>query len=222
MPYRKYSKNKKTYKRPSYSGCGRMVYSDAAKALSLAKGLKRLVNVEIKNFDVQQTNIVVTEVPIIIQLTNVPQGDTTITRDGAQCKVLSLELSILLTRNTSAFNSTVRLMLVCDKQTNQAIYLNTDLLDDITLIDNLVSPYNLDNKYRFNIIWDRIFHVTAGSGSSKSFKKSFRMNKILRFDGNTPSIADLTSNSLSLVQVSNETANQPSITMFSRLRYVDN
>lgn len=222
MVYKKYTKKSKTYKRPSYGGCGAMVLSDATKALNLAMGLKRLVNVEIKNFDVQQTNIAITDTPVIIQLSNIPQGDTTNQRDGSQCKVLSLELSIFLTRHASASNTTIRLMLVCDKQTNQAIYLNSDLLDDTTILDNIVSPYNLDNKYRFTVLWDRIFHVTAGSGSSKSFKKSFRMSKILRFDGNTPSIADLTSSSLSLVQVSNENTNDPAITMFSRLRYVDN
>ena len=31
--------------------------------------------------------------PVIVQLSNIPQGDTTITRDGAQCKVLAIELS---------------------------------------------------------------------------------------------------------------------------------
>ncbi len=207
---------------PGYKACGKMVYSDAKKALGIAKHLKRLVNVEIKNFDVQQTNTTIAGSPVIIQLSNIPQGDTTITRDGAQCKVLALELSIFLTRHSSSTNSTVRLMLVCDKQTNQAIYVNSDLLEDVTIIDGLVTRYNLDNKFRFSVIWDRLFHINEGSSSSKSFKKTFRMNKILRFDGNTPSIADLTSNSLSLVQVSNEATNTPSITMFSRLRYVDN
>ncbi len=220
MPYKK--KPYVKYKRPGYKACGKMVYADAAKALAIARGVKRLINVEIKNFDVQQTNTAITDTPVIIQLTNIPQGDTTITRDGAQCKVLALELSIFLTRHTSSENTTVRLMLVCDKQTNQAIYLNSDLLEDVTVIDNLVSPLNLDNKFRFTVLWDRLFHVTAGSGSSKSFKKIFRMSKIIRFDGNTPSIADLTSSSLSLVQMANEVTNDPSITMFSRIRYVDN
>ncbi len=220
MPYTK--KKYARYKRPGYKACGKMVYGDARKALSIASGLKRLVNVEIKNFDVQQTNVAVTDTPVIIQLSNIPQGDTTITRDGAQCKVLALELSIFLTRNTNAENTCVRLILVCDKQTNQAIYLNTDLLEDATVIDNLVSPLNLDNKFRFSVLWDHVFQVTAGSGSSKHYKKVFRMNKIIRFDGNTPSIADLTSSSLSLVQMSNESANDPAITMFSRIRYVDN
>ena len=57
MPYRKtYKKNS----RPGYKACGRMVYSDAKKALSIARGVRRLINVEIKNFDVQQTSVALT------------------------------------------------------------------------------------------------------------------------------------------------------------------
>lgn len=218
MPYRNY---KKKYTRPGYKSCGKMVFGDAKKALAIASSLKRLVNVEIKNFDVQQTAIGVANVPVIVQLSNIPQGDTTITRDGAQCKVLSLELSLRIVLNTSAVATVVRFLLVCDKQTNQAIYLNTDLMEDISANDALVSPYNLDNKYRFQVLWDRTFVLSSATGN-RTFKRIFRMNKLLRFDGSTPSIADLTSNSYSLVQFSNEATNTPAVTMFSRLRYVDN
>ncbi len=222
MPYKKTYKYKKKPSRPGYMSCGKMVWGDAKKALAMAQGLKRLVNVEVKNFDVQQTNVPVTDTPVIIQLSNIPQGDTTITRDGAQCKVLALELSLHMLRHSSATGTSVRILLVCDKQTNQAIYLNSDLLDDVTVTDNLVSPYNLDNKFRFTVLFDRVFNLSEGSNSVVDFKRTFRMNKILRFDGNVPFIADLTSNSLSLIQVSNQVTNDPNLTMFSRLRFVDN
>lgn len=221
MVYRKRT-YKKRYSRPGYKSCGKMVYSDARKALTIAAGIKRLINVEVKNFDVQQSNVQMSNVPVIIQLSNIPQGDTTSTRDGSQCKVLALELDLFMTRNSNGVVSTVRLMLVCDKQTNQAIYLNTDLMADVTTIDNLVSPMNLDNKFRFQVLWDRVFVISSGWKGARHFKKTFRMSKILRFDGNTSAIADLTSSSLSLVQMTNDSASEASITMFSRLRYVDN
>ncbi len=221
MPYKKYYK-KKTY-RPGYKSCGKMVAGDAYKAYKVAMNLKRLVNVEVKNFDVQQNEVVITSTPVIIQLSNIPRGDTTITRDGAQCKVLAIELSLYLERTPSSITTNVRLMLVCDKQTNQAVYTSADLLEDITLNDNIVSPYNLDNKFRFSVIWDRTFSLpSGGSNAVTNFKRKFRMSKILRFDASTPSIADLTSNSFSLIQMSNEDEFSPEITMFSRIRFVDN
>ncbi len=217
-------KYKRSYqpKRPGYISCGKMVLSDAQKALNLALGLKRLVNVEVKNFDVQQTAVSISTTPVIVQLSNIPQGDTTITRDGAQCKILSIDFNMHVVRNASAAVTIVRLILVCDKQTNQAIYTSGDLLEDITSNDNIESPLNLDNKFRFTVLWDRRFNLSAPYSGVGMVRKRVSMNKILRFDGSTPSIADLTSNSLSLLQVSNESTNTPNITMFSRLRFVDN
>ncbi len=219
MPYRSY---KKKNSRPGYKACGKMVYGDARKALAVASTLKRLVNVEIKNFDVSQTLVAITDTPIIVQLSNIPRGDTTITRDGAQCKVIAVELSLTLARTANSITTFVRLMLVCDKQTNQLVYLNSDLLADVSTQDNIVSRRNLDNKHRFAVIWDRVFALPSGGISAIHFKKTFKMSKLLRFDASTSSIADLTQNSLSFVQVSSETTNDPEITMVSRLRYVDN
>ncbi len=221
MPYRK-KKSPYASRRPGYSSCGRMVVSDAKKALVMASHLKRLVNVEIKNFDVQQTAVAITTTPVIVQLSNIPQGDTNITRDGAQCKVLSLELGLQLTPHVNGAITGVRILVVCDKQTNGSIYTNSDLLADVTVNDNMASPYNLDNKFRFQILWDKRFNLATNNRSNASFTKRFKMSKVLRFDGSTPSIADLTSMSLSLVQFTNEPTNTPLITMFSRLHFVDN
>lgn len=223
MPYKKSYKKPYVRKssRPGYVSCGKMVWGDAKKALVMAQGLKRLVNVEIKNFDVQITSVAVTTVPTITQLSNIPQGDTTITRDGAQCKILALEFAAQFNLNASGAVTMVRLLLVLDKQTNQTIYLHSDLLEDITVADNILSPINLDNKHRFRILLDRTINLSSAY-TSRKIKTVIRLNTIIRFDGSTPSIADLTSNSLSLIVMGNETTNTPVMVMFSRLRYVDN
>ncbi len=219
MPY---SRRKRTsYRRPGYKACGKMVYSDARKALSVAAGIKRLLNIEIKNFDSQQTAVNITTVPVIVQLSNIPQGDTTITRDGAQCKMIGVDFNYMLIRNGSSVIQRVRVMLVIDKQTNQAIYLNTDLLEDITVNDNIVAPRNLDNSHRFQVLYDRT-HSLNVTQSTVVVKKYIKKDLLLRFDGSTPSIADLTQNSLSMVQFQTDGGNLPSITSFIRLRYVDN
>ncbi len=209
------------YRRPSYRSCGKMVLSDGRKALLMASHLKRLVNVEIKNHDVQITGSAITDTAVITQLSNIPQGDTTITRDGAQVKALSLEFVAHLGLNTSGTTTIVRLIIVRDKQTNQAIYTAADLLDDVTSGDQLASPYNLDNKFRFQILHDKVYNLHA-SNTNQIVKKTFKLNHILRFDGSTPSIADLTSSSYSLLSVGNEITNDPTIVLFSRLRFVDN
>ncbi len=217
MPYRK--KYKST--RPGYKACGRMVFGDAKKALAVAQGLKRLLNVEIKNHDVEQTSATITQTPVIIQLSNIPSGDTTITRDGAQCKMVGINLNYFLTVDPTLPRTVVRIMLVIDRQTNQAVYSNADLLDSTVSQLNIVSPRNLNNLHRFIVLYDKT-HMLSLDTPTVTVRKYIKKDVLLRFDASTPSIADLAQNSLSLVQITNEGTNHPIITSFLRLRFVDN
>lgn len=220
MPYKKRSKSYSNA-RPGYKRCGKMVLSDAAKALALARHIKKLVNVEIKNHDVQLASVAITDTPLITQLSNIAQGDTTNTRDGAQAKMLGVNVNYILTRSTNAEATAVRVMLVIDKQTNQAIYTAADLLEDVTSIDNVVSPRNLDNLHRFQILYDKV-HVLTTNTTQIVVRKYFTKQLLLRYDGSTPSIADLTQNSLSILLVATQVTNDPSIAAFFRVRFVDN
>lgn len=219
MPYQKrYNK----YKRPGYKACGRMVYGDAKKALVIAKGVRRLLNVEVKNFDTQATLAVINTTPIITQLTNIDRGDTTNSRDGSQCKMVGIEFHYSCLVNASAASRTqIRVMLVVDKQTNQAVYVINDLIADITASDNVISPRNLDNKHRFSILYDRT-HVLSAASPSVIVRKYIKKDLLLRYDDTGNGIADLTQNSLSLVRMSNEATNTPAISHFMRVRFVDN
>lgn len=223
MPYKKrYPAKKRGYRRPGYGNCAKMVYGDAAKALSMVKSVKRLLNVEVKNFDTQLTGSAITDAIGITQLTNIPQGDGTNSRDGAQCKMIGIELNFTIVQNVSAVTTLFRLMVVQDKQTNQAIYLAADLLDDVTPFDSIIAPRNLDNMRRFSVLYDRTFVLEAGGTSAFIVRKYIKKEMLLRFDGSTPSIADLTQNSLSILSVATETANDPALTLHARVRYVDN
>ncbi len=64
MP-RRYKK-KSNGRRPGYVSCGKMVYSDASKALAMAKYLKSVVNVEYKNFDTQTLASAIGQTPAIV------------------------------------------------------------------------------------------------------------------------------------------------------------
>lgn len=219
MPYTK--KKKSSYSRPGYRTCGRMVLNDATKALVVARNLKRLLNVEVKNFDVQITSLALTQTPIIRQISNIPTGDTTNTRDGAQCKMVGINVNYELLVNPTTPRTSVRVILIIDKQTNQAIYTDSDFLEDATVLDNIISPRNLNNKHRFTVLSDRV-HMLSLDRPAIVVRSYFKKDVLLRFDASTPSIADLTQNSISLMLITNEATNVPSITLFTRLRFVDN
>ncbi len=210
-------------KRPGYKRCASMVLGDATKALAVANSVKRLLNVEFKNHDVTLTSVGIPDgVGLITQLTNIPQGDTGISRDGANLKLTSIYMKLLLRISASATNSNIRVMIVCDKQTNQAIYTTADLLLSAANVVSVVSPLNLDNQFRFKILYDKNFSV-FDSGSKTALSKVYKkLNLKLRFDASTPSIADLRSSSLSLVLISSEPTNEPTVSGVIRLRFVDN
>ncbi len=210
-------------RRPGYKACGKMVYGDAKKALAIARSVKSLMNVEFKNHDVDHSATAIADgVGNIVQLTNIPQGDTTITRDGSNCKITSVYINLLLRINASATNTNVRVSLVHDKQTNQAIYATADLLSNVNNVNSIVSPLNLDNQYRFHILYNKVFKITDSGQQTAVVKIYKKMQMKLRFDGNTPSIADLRSGSLSLLLISNEATNTPTFTGSCRIRFVDN
>lgn len=134
--------------------------------------------------------------------------------------MIGVNLNYFLLVNATTPRTSVRIMLVIDKQTNGAIYANTDLLEDVTVNDNIVSPRNLDNKHRFQILYDRT-HMLSLSTPTVVVKKYIKKDLLLRYDASTPSIADLTQSSLSLVQFGND-VNEPTIQSFLRVRFVDN
>lgn len=219
MAYR----NAKKYKRPGYKACGRMVYGDAKKALVIARGVKRLLNVEIKNHDVLQNGVTITSVPIIVQLSNLQIGDTTNTRDGSQVKMVGIDLNYLIQINLSGVLTNVRIMLVQDKQTNQAVYLNTDLLANVTAGVGIVTPRNLDNLHRFRVLYDRT-HSLHDAQTTLVVRKYIKKDILLRYDATSDPavIANMTQNSISLVQFTNVGSNHPLITSFMRMRFIDN
>jgi len=223
MPYKKTYKKRNGYKRPGYRRCGKMVIGDAQKALAMAKYLKNIVNVEFKHITNEQTALTMAiTAGTIVQLTNLSQGDTTLTRDGSQIKAVSIQIDYFIKGHVDELGTAARLMLVHDKQTNQAAYASSDLLHDVTINDVVVSPRNLDNTQRFSVLYDKT-HIMGNNGSNISRGSFYKPLQIkLRYDGNDGTIADLTQSSLSLFVCSSVVANPPIMTASIRIRFVDN
>ncbi len=217
MPYRK-SYNKKR----SYTSRAGSALSIAHKALTTALMVKRLLNVEFNHHDVQTNLQAIGTTATITQLSNISQGDTSTTRDGDSIKITAISGKYDFLTNPSATVSIIRIMLVLDKQTNGAIYSIGDLLEDTTAQDILVTPLNLDNKHRFKILWSRKIHLSKTGEGGRTVKFYKKVSIKLRYGTNLGTIADLNSDSLSLVMVSTQATNTPTVTSYTRLRYIDN
>lgn len=216
MP-RKYSRRRRC-KTPMFGRADRYV---ASKALAYSKKALSMLNVEYKCHDTQLSSLAITTVATIHALTNVAQGDTTNERDGNQMKITRnlLRYSVV---GGPADDTLIRVMLVLDKQTNGALYAISDLLQDTSVTDIIISPLNLDNKFRFRVLYDRVHSLSSEGKNSINVSKMFKMGLRIRFDANDQMITDLTSYSLSFVAVANQATNTPNLTLFNRVRFVDN
>ncbi len=153
MPYKKKTYKKNNYKK--YAKYGSSAYTVAKNALTVALLTKKLLNVEFKIIDTQLTSQAISTTANIMQITNISQGTTDSSRDGSQIKLTKLYYQIKGTMNPSATSIALRIMIIHDKQTNSAIHNASDVLEDVTTQDAIVSPLNLNNKYRFKILYDK-------------------------------------------------------------------
>jgi len=211
-------RTKRKYNR--YKKCGKMFWNDASQALSIAKSVRNMVNVEWKQHSVLGDAVAMDAGPERYPLSNIPRGDTKDKRDGASCRIKWFTFNYRVRLHASSSNACVRVMIVKDTQTNQAQFASADLLADTD--EACLSPLNLDNAGRFKIIYNKV-HVLTSGGQSLVNRRIYRKVDVpLKFDNNVGDITDLTRNSLALVLVSDVGSNLPVITYNFRARFIDN
>lgn len=225
MPYyRRRGYYKKPYKKRYYKKKKGNIFWRRLRNKALYGGLKalRYLNVEKKPLDSRLTaQAVSTTAGVSSTFWACTQGDGESNRDGNQIKVISVLYRYMLTLNNMSTNSEVRIMLVLDKQCNGAAAAFGDVVDDTTAGDALISPYNLDNKFRFKVLYDKL-HLLNVDKTTISAQKMLKFNLRIRYDGNAGDITDLTSYNLLEFRVSNEATNTPTMTRVLRTRFVDN
>ncbi len=200
-----------------------MTAQNAARALDLALKTKKLLNVEYKHHNVGQLSTAITDAGIFTTLSNLTEGSTSTARDGGQVKWTSFRLSYSIALHASARLSLVRILVVQDKQTNQALFTLADLLFDATVQDAIFSPYNINNASRFNVLYDRV-HSLADNGANQIVTRTVikKLNIKMRYDANAGSINDNSQDSLALIFISDQTTNDPTISFQYRGRFIDN
>lgn len=204
----------------TYSKCFTTAKQDAQAALALAKQVKGMVNVEYKQHIKKQLNLNIGTAITPIPLSIILQGDTNEKRDGDKVRIKWITFNYTLEAHADATATTVRVMLVHDRATNQQNFSAISLLYDSTSQNNLISPLNIDNSGRFQVFYDKVHTFSHNRHTHKKVYK--KLDIPLTFDGNAGSISDMTRSSLSLVMGSNETQYLPRITYISRIRYIDN
>lgn len=186
---------------------------------------------ELKFHDVvQSATLSVTGSIIAPTLTVIAQGTGESERIGRRIWIRSIDWRYELSKSTTTIPSNTaavgRVMLVLDRQANGAAPAVTDVLETATL----KSFNNLSNKHRFRTIFDEFITVNqqcgAYSGVSEQFGAAIahlglhrNLNVAIDFSGVGGLIAEITSNNLFIMAISDTTTLV--LDYVIRLRYTD-
>ncbi|AUM61747.1 capsid [uncultured virus] len=190
----------------------------------LAQRVKRLESLtgkpEFKVVDSVGSTAVSTTATLTL-LNGLAEGDSATTRDGRQVLFKSLQLYERGTLHASATNTTIRSIIFLDKQPNETAPTAAALL--ATAVAGGVDAFrNLDNRKRFVILHDSRM-VLSTDFPERVHEHYKKMSLVSQYDsGNAGTIADITSNSLYLLQISDEATNTPTQIFNVRLRFIDN
>ena len=191
------------------------------------------VHKEKKFFDVTKsfTPVLITG-NIIDTLVEIPQGTAARQRVGRKLNVTDIFQNIIVVLPNgvapgTATSNQIRIILYCDKQTNGA----TAVVTDILAASDFQSFYNMASIQRFNILYDKTATITAtsnGQASSTSneaqqfYKKAHtNLNTTIEYDASasTGAISTIRSNNYGMLLISKfATVN---VTVVTRVRFTD-
>ncbi len=195
----------------------------ATEALTKANLALSLLNPEFKFVDVDITTASVTTTYNKKLLNGLQKGTGSSDRIGRSVKMKSLDIGIICTRNVaSTTNNFVRVSLVYDRAPDASTVVSLEVFQ--TADNKILSPRNLDFRNRFMIMKEWIFDIgNAGNRPAihANYYKKLDMHAIFN-SSDLGTIADLEKGALYLMYVSDASTNAPSLTFYSRIRYLDN
>ncbi len=181
--------------------------------------LRKFVNTEVHYVDTTaSTTATTTTVPIL--LNGISVGDTTTTRTGQSVKMSRCDVRVQLAVNATSLVNFTRIIFVIDKQANATTITGADLLVSSTTY----SPYTFGSQGRFVTLYDETIALSTYSNGAVTLCFGLpSMNQHVIFNtSNTGTIADIVTNAIYLLYLSDQVANPPSITYHSRFWFVDN
>ncbi|UOF81473.1 capsid protein [Circoviridae sp.] len=186
----------------------------ASKALSAARYLRKLINVEYKYHDVQYTTAP-SNTAVVQLLSSIAGGSDVNTRGGNSVKAVSLTMRGDCTMNASATVTAIRYIVFIWNDNTSPI--NTDILD----ADTTVSNRNMEKTDKIRVLIDKVIYLDNYSKRAMQIRpKVFKLGHHMRWSSSTNTAVE--SGSIWIYVVCNEGTNTPTNTLNFRLRFIDN
>lgn len=221
---RKRGRNRKGYEAGPWAKRFRVYGRAGAQLVKDVSSLKKLINTEFKFFDVDETGVYdVPDTGVMYHLNHPVRGDEANERDGSSVRNKSIELTYQVKYNPVAGNSTVRSMIILDKQPNASQPTLSQILASAASVTGIMSPRNLYFRKRFVILHDQRICLSANDNPDYFVHFYKKLDMHTEFNTSvTSTYADVNTNSLWFVQLSDKGDTYPQSIMYSRIRYLDN
>lgn len=200
---------------------------------AIAAGLRQvrsIINAEKNFFDVA-TSPNPALVPTAIPLTNVPLGDDVQQRSGRSIKLKGWSMRITLSSGISATGiANVRILVVKDAYAQGIVPNLNQVLQSTSAGTTIGSPVILSSQQqRWAVIVDDVITLVPSTASSRNGgfgdvrNYSVDLQHHVEFIGTAGTTADIGMGALWLYLIADTvTLNQPTSTVYSRIRYYDN
>lgn len=217
MPYRKSYRRRRYSRRPKKEPG--TIAKVARTALSIAKFVRGIVNVEKHFFD---TNQAITGALIggtVYPLTQIVQGDAYNQREGNSIKAVSHQIRMVIQPAVTATSNNVARFIVFRDTQQQG---TTPTVAQVLETGAFNSYINHLNGQRFQVIWDKVVDVPpqGQNDAVRIFKLYKKDNSHIKYSG--PNFSDTREGNIYVLVISNELTDTPFIEFNYRLRYVDN
>ena len=214
---------------PSYYACAKKVATDP-RVWKAIKTIKGMLNVEHKYYDTVPFSgaSIDSSGTVAAGTMNLVQGDGGTTRDGDQVKAKSIYLQFNTEKHASSTGTELRIIVGLDFRPEGAPPTVADVLNSASVL----SAMNMDHRRRFKILrdWRTILSDATATKLTKKWyfplgkksrgRRGRRLGLRLNFAGST---TDEPQNvNIFILAISDEATNTPSLSMISRVRFVDN
>ncbi len=175
-------------------------------------------NVEYKFNDVTRAVAAPVVEGEVLLLNGIAKGSDSDEHEGDQINIVSVQYKLQGFAAAGA-NNGLRFMIVQDKQANGTALAIPLVLQNNTDVQKMQSPLNLDNKFRFTVLCDKMLEY-SGDGKAHVFSSAYKKVSIkTRYSDDTALIGGINTNSIFAILIGQSTGG--SVTFTTRIRYTD-
>ncbi len=185
----------------------------------LVKVEKKVRAIELKFNDTNSGSLQPVTIGTFFLMNGIGEGSGGDEREGIRLSISSVQYRLSVSAFVAGDKNQVRLLIVQDRQPNGAIFAIGDLLADGTAIDAIVSPYNMLESHRFNVLVDKTINVNESGPASVLARGYKKCNIQTIYNFSSGAITSISTNTIHALVIGLNT--EADYILFTRIRYLD-